>query len=620
MEREFKNAADTPELWRLLVTEGGLQADDYDAPLVDYLRAELGLLGVAPLESELATVPMERFVEAFFVGIAPYVAMWSDLLALFERAAATVGELNLRIAYRFEESDDLDLDFDLNHFRRVKEVIELLQARFDLSGATLAGLWAVPEAVPDRGNWIPPSGSPAADTFFEIRSDRSRPWPSALPTRPVSVYGGLDPMLAEAWALLEVVFDGVRLLGPNHALVMETWGEDDQAPLVAGANRGLVRQVESDFWPSTTAVALTRATRALDASAASELAARLEEALAPLRNRDPRVIEPRRRLEEFLQLPIWTHRYELYSNWVCTQVLAALDDRKPLLHVDRGAIAFSFSGTHLATFDGFQPRLHLWTEFRTPLATPIGTGRKASIQPDIALLSDPITARRSPLVIECKQYRRASNQKFAAALTDYARGHVDAQIVLVDYGPARAASILKRVAADVVERAVVIGDLRPGERGPVDDFRRQVRTGVRVPLQVVPARALEVPTRITLSWGPSPRDLDLHIAIVTTDQEDVHVSFETLGELDQYPYCRLDRDVTGGTGPEVVTIARWLPAVYTVVVHNYSNEAPLGESSAKVTLESGGERHKFSCPANLEVREWIVCSIDGQAGMLTPSS
>src|SRR5207248_407579 len=109
----------------------------------------------------------------------------------------------------------------------------------------------------------------------------------------------------------------------------------------------------------------------------------LDQALDVLRNKDPKRTIPHRRLEEFLSLPMWKYRHELYSNWVATRVIAVLSDQGPTVHSAHGAIRFRFSGTHLATFDQPRPRLHLWTELRSLLKEPVGKGRSAGIQPDI---------------------------------------------------------------------------------------------------------------------------------------------------------------------------------------------------------------------------------------------
>jgi hypothetical protein len=618
VSNHLTDASTSADLWRLLTSEGGLQPEDYDEPIVRQLQASLNLSESLPFEEALksANVSVERFVGAFFEAVAPYVAMWSDLLALFERAAATAGEHNLRVAYRFDEADVPDLTFDLEHFRQVLEIVEVMTARFDLSGEdAVSRLWRIPDVI-NRDGWRPPSGSGEIDRFAESSGDRFWPWPGALPPRPTCTDATLDALLSEAWDLASVILTGLRSISRDYDSLMAL-PYDDASPVASGASRRRLRQLESDHWLATALIALSNAARAVGVASEETLAAQLESALAPLRNSDPRFTEARKRLYEFLQLPIWKHRYELYSNWVCTQLVSALNDRQPLIHAERGTIRFAFSGTHLATFDGFSPRLHIWTELRVPLSDPVGKGRTAAIQPDITLLEDPITARRAPLTVECKQYRKASNRKFAAALTDYARGHVDARIILVNYGTARAATVLQYVDPDVVTRTAVVGELRPGNAAQIERFRSEVRRAVGAPDLDESTIPLDTPARITLRWEALPSDLDLSVRLEVSGEEQAVVSYQNLGSLDEPPFCALDTDVTEGQGPEVITIARWFPYTYKVLVHNYSNEAPLGGSGATVTLERDGELLEFPCPDELPGREWKVCSIDGVTGTLT---
>jgi hypothetical protein len=614
MPNKFEEAATSAELWELLETEAGLQADDYDASVVAELRGRLELDAGAPMSDELKAkqISVERFVAAFFASVAPYVTMWSDLLALFELAAATTGASNLRVAYRFDEAGQLDLDFDLDHFRRVAEIVEQMMVPFDLSGPDTPQLiWGVTYAV-DRGAWDRPSGEPEVDRFDTICRDPHAPWPASMPAIPRTGDRRLDELISEAWTLASRFLAGLRSISSDHASLMAEVSYDDLTSVVDGASAATIRLVESDYWLPTTAVAFTNVSKAPHAQ--PDLAGRLEAALAPLRNTDPRLLEPRRRLSEFLQLPIWKQRYELYSNWVCTQIIRAIDDQAARVHADRGEIRFAFSGTHLATFDAFMPRLHLWAELRVPLEDPVGEHRSSAIQPDVTLLADPITARRSPLAVECKQYKKASSKNFADAITDYAHGHAEARIILVNYGPARAATVLKHVARDVVPRAVVIGDVRPGESKPLSVFRSEVRGAVGLPAEFLSRPSVCVPGQITLRWGTAPRDLDLHVSISRPGEEDHHIYHRNLGSLDAAPFCSLQRDVTDGQGPEVITVTRWLPRTYEVVVNNYSNEIPLGGSGAIITIDYEGTQVEFQCPEDITSQDWAVCSIDGASG------
>lgn len=136
---------------------------------------------------------------------------------------------------------------------------------------------------------------------------------------------------------------------------------------------------------------------------------------------------------ELLNLPIWSRRHELYQTWVLTQIDKALEDYKRTIHHVDGALILNFSGTHIAALETEKGRIHLWSELRSPLANPVGEGRKGHIQPDYTLTFEPITSPSQTIVaIECKQYRKANPKNFADALIDYARGRPNAKILLVN--------------------------------------------------------------------------------------------------------------------------------------------------------------------------------------------
>lgn len=80
---------------------------------------------------------------------------------------------------------------------------------------------------------------------------------------------------------------------------------------------------------------------------------------------------------EFLDLPIWKQRHELYSVWVGIKTLKILQTKFTLrVHSVENKLVFSFSGTHLATIDNLLPNIHIWSELRSPLSNPIGKFRK----------------------------------------------------------------------------------------------------------------------------------------------------------------------------------------------------------------------------------------------------
>lgn len=106
---------------------------------------------------------------------------------------------------------------------------------------------------------------------------------------------------------------------------------------------------------------------------------------------------------------------------------------------------------------------------------------------------------------------------------------------------------------------------------------------------------------ITLTWDETPRDIDSHVYGHTSDGSAFHVYYNS-----QYAYdgsqtiCNLDYDDTSSFGPEHITLVPTSDGAYYYYVHNYSQEAPLNTSGAKVTVERGNTViAEFNMPTNV---------------------
>ena len=122
---------------------------------------------------------------------------------------------------------------------------------------------------------------------------------------------------------------------------------------------------------------------------------------------------------------------------------------------------------------------------------------------------------------------------------------------------------------------------------------------------------LELPkaVEIALTWMRKPKDLDL--VVIGTSQTEVLfcVNFRARGMLDGFPFCKLDRDVTDGFGPETITIMPDDGVKYDVFVHNYSREIPLSASNCTVAIRHGSRMREFHCPSAEDKKMWHVADI-----------
>jgi len=132
-------------------------------------------------------------------------------------------------------------------------------------------------------------------------------------------------------------------------------------------------------------------------------------------------------------------------------------------------------------------------------------------------------------------------------------------------------------------------------------------------------------TRIILTWGETPLDIDSHLTGPLPDETRFHMYYpyaeENYGSL--WPeYVKLDRDDVNSYGPETTTIYQQIPGVYRFSVHDYTNRGSsysksLSNSGAQVRVYRGNNLiATFNVPANQEGTLWTVFEIDGDT--ITP--
>lgn len=129
-------------------------------------------------------------------------------------------------------------------------------------------------------------------------------------------------------------------------------------------------------------------------------------------------------------------------------------------------------------------------------------------------------------------------------------------------------------------------------------------------------------SRVVLTWGSSPSDLDSHITgPISGDTDRFHVYFADKGNASSSPYAFLDLDDTSSYGPETVTITLQLDGTYRYSVHNYTSRSSsystsLSSSGAQVTLYHGNSAVTvFNVPPG-DGTLWTVFELNGDT--ITP--
>jgi hypothetical protein len=107
---------------------------------------------------------------------------------------------------------------------------------------------------------------------------------------------------------------------------------------------------------------------------------------------------------------------------------------------------------------------------------------------------------------------------------------------------------------------------------------------------------------ITLTWGAQPDDLDSHLYIPMTWNQNFtyyHLYYSNMGDLATDPFTQLDTDDTTSYGPEIISSAHFYQGTYQYWVHDYSGDSSneLRASGATVVLEINGQLTTFRASA-----------------------
>jgi hypothetical protein len=311
------------------------------------------------------------------------------------------------------------------------------------------------------------------------------------------------------------------------------------------------------------------------------------------------------RLIEFLNLPFWKDRWFLYELWTVVLVLRTAETRWPvkllgLQDTADGFIEWSLGGSSSAAQIGASGQVLCWTQRQTS-----HPDTRRGLKPDLRLTT-AVEPYRDLVVLENKDRISTRPAKMREILTRYVTG-TDAQMVwLINYERFSASTEL--LADNWAGRNVrVISNFRPTDIP--DDFAARLLT--------VLSSEIPTPTKVTLTWGASPTDLDLH-AWVQRGTERIHVGHSRRGSADEFPFVELDHDATAGFGPEVITVNDSSNTVI-IAVHAFSSDGTLSESSATVTVRVGDTESAAQVPRGSGSWWHAMTLRDGGATIDTPN-
>lgn len=131
-------------------------------------------------------------------------------------------------------------------------------------------------------------------------------------------------------------------------------------------------------------------------------------------------------------------------------------------------------------------------------------------------------------------------------------------------------------------------------------------------------------TRIVLTWGAEPKDLDSHLTgPIPNSTSRFHIYYADMGSATSSPFAAIDVDDTDSFGPETTTIYQQFSGVYRFSVRDFTNggdgttSTALSNSGAQVNVYQGNSLvATFNVPTNQGGDVWTVFELNGST--ITP--
>ncbi|TYC78784.1 hypothetical protein [Novosphingobium sp. BW1] len=471
----YRNATSA---WNALQNSGCLDLDERDDDLVGKLRDRLD--GQAPdLDHALSNATTDELMSALFSVIQPFVGMFQDILAFFEKAGAHNGQSQWRISVGEEF-------LDLRHFEEFLEHWSAIDADLEVPALDRSHAFFLNDARAAIGGWdylvegmeygkIADTGIRDVDDWlaaYDAGQYALFP-PSLMPSK-------FPPGLADAAAILLAAVTILRQRGlSREEMLAEHRARGYRSVDDDALHPWTIAQSETDYWLRSHVGYLANILQR-PASDIEELAALTSEKLAPFpRRRVPGRIEIKE-IERLLSLPVWRQRYETYGVWIAALIAGSLEDHELNIHADAGQLRFSFNEAKIVDVVSTRPMRSVFAERRVELANPVGKSRTGNVQPDFSIWAGEEPFSDCVLVVEVKHYKKRSRRNFEEALIDYARAHPRAKVALVNYGPV--GKEFDKLPDRIGDRAKMLGPLTPETYQTLEAFRELIKDVVGPPV------------------------------------------------------------------------------------------------------------------------------------------
>lgn len=470
---------DPAQLWEFLQAGGGIEIKYYDREIFNSKDPGLNLYDLLGIPHEFENlkknltarhITIERFLVAILTLLHPYSRMMSELCIFFEKYQIKYSKENMAVQFNFDIAQTNSLGFNLEHFREVLNQYQTVEENVFAYKINSDQLWHLCEIFEPKK--IKTVSDIPADNWMKAYRNKDYNGVFNLPdiAAPSTGHSALDTNLIIVMDIWRLFVNSCRSYGISiqsfrHEAGAGRRAYDPKANVLADPY--MLFHVERDHWPHTFLLKLYNKIQEImldDFEMRDADLERLSLTLDQFVNSLDKSITPISRKElaekvlDLLSLPVWRHRYELYSTWILTAIDKAFSGYDVELHHDNGRMQLLFKETHIATIKTIKGDIELWSEVRSPLLNPSSKKRSANIQPDYRILysGDLSLPQKHLLAVEVKQYKKSSKQNFREAINDYAAGLPSAFIFLVNYGP-----VSKFMELDYPHRSSYLGQIKP---------------------------------------------------------------------------------------------------------------------------------------------------------------
>jgi len=576
------------ELYSELCENAGLNINDnfYDAEFNKQLFKALAIKS----KEELGKIRVELFVQKFFNSLYPYSLMMSDILRFYKIAESHSNGKNINVAFNFEDMDS-NLKFDLKHFKQYSEILQKIILKYT-KPITNNDLGRIRSLFTEENLSII-----SKSLYQNYKSiEESNKWPKELVLENVDDIQDSD-VRQIVLRLSQIISDILRYVRGESKSYSEFIA--DYSKRVSNDITLKTLNIELSTSSLTGMISdrlLDNLFNGLNNSIINGSIYNLKNDLKDIFKLDNAIDteEYLKSFEEYLSLPIWKARHEIYSVWVSTKIKEATDYLNPQINAIDGKLEYSFKTYQLISYDSLPVKIDLYSELKLPYNKNISPKRIENVQPDYTLVQKrdiPIN-EDAILVVECKQYKRSNKKNFHEAVVDYANAHPNAHIFLVNYGNITK-SVIKAIQKNKIEesRYTLINHLEPTNSKSLNLFRDKIH------YQLLPYYLEPKTISIELSWNNKFRDLDLELKF-NIEQSIYIVNYRGKEFNNKEMIIRLNKDVIKDqtdqdvNEKEIIEINNFEPLDYKIRVVNYSNGENFHESDAVVEIKGNNTVYK----------------------------